>query len=96
MHKINVSTDILFSLLLVKDEMGRLVLDPRHPYYHQVQAAIYFTGCQAADFLVWTPSAFLIIRIGKDKDWEANIDRLKTFFFSEYIASFKTHILASQ
>ncbi|XP_075550313.1 uncharacterized protein LOC142583710 [Dermacentor variabilis] len=65
---------------------GMLQLPRSHPYYSQVQVAMYVTNTTECFFFVYTSKQDITIVVDRDEDFLArNIPRLETFYYSYYI-----------
>ena len=52
---------------------GHPILKQKHEYYYQVQGQMAITGIHACDFVVWTPSDFVVISISYDDNfWKSH------------------------
>lgn len=71
-------------------EGGRLTLDRRHEYYHQIQGQMLCTGRSSSYFLVWSPKNFIIEKIPRDPVFITSmLEKLSSF----YDAYFKPQLL---
>lgn len=64
---------------------GYLHLKEDSDYYHQIQGQLYITKKKCCDLIVWTPTDLAIIRMVKDINWSANIEKLIDFYFEKFI-----------
>lgn len=64
---------------------GYLHLKEDSDYYHQIQGQLYITKKKCCDLIVWTPTDLAIIRMVKDINWSANIEKLINFYFEKFI-----------
>nr|XP_050023413.1 uncharacterized protein LOC126517661 [Dermacentor andersoni] len=65
---------------------GMLQLSRSHPYYTQVQVAMYFTNTTECFFFVYTSKQDITIVVDRDEDFLArNIPLLEAFYYSYYI-----------
>ncbi|KAL5257221.1 hypothetical protein ACHWQZ_G012232 [Mnemiopsis leidyi] len=68
-----------------KDD-GTIYLDPKNPYYHQIQGMLYIIGREYCDLCVWSPvSDPYILRVEKDPSWERSLSKLITFYFKQFL-----------
>ena len=70
---------------LQKTHHGRLRLNTKHQYYHQVQVQLFVTKAEYCDFVVWSPSQVHIEHILPDSSYMQNIDTLHSFYFSHML-----------
>ena len=52
-----------------KNDDGNFILRQNHCYYYQVQLEMYVTGAQYCDFVVWTPSEFICVRVPRNNEF---------------------------
>lgn len=64
---------------------GYLHLKEDSDYYNQIQGQLYITKKKCCDLVVWTPTDLAIIRIVKDRNWSANIEKIIDFYFRKFI-----------
>uniref|UniRef100_A0A8W8NZ28 Uncharacterized protein n=1 Tax=Magallana gigas TaxID=29159 RepID=A0A8W8NZ28_MAGGI len=65
---------------------GYLHLKDDGDYYHQIQGQLYINKKKCCDLIVWIPTDLAIIRIVKDINWSANIEKLIDFYFRSFIS----------
>lgn len=56
-----------------------------HNYYYQVQAQIKLTGGSYADFVLWSPSELLVLRIEQDDSFIVQALDNATGFFEFFL-----------
>jgi hypothetical protein len=64
---------------------GSFDLQKTHPYWHQIQGQLYFTGRRLCYLVVWTTQQTMIIEIDKDPEWGVNIAKLEEFYTNHMI-----------
>ena len=79
------------SCVLDENGMRTWIVDPYHPYYHQVQTQIYLSNREFGYLFLWTTKSRKLIRIDKDPAWENNLSSLINFYHTQFIP----HILTS-
>ena len=63
------------------DEDGSWKLNTKHAYYYQVQAQIKLTGAHYCDFVIWSPTKFVVLHINPDIQFISQaIDKVTNFF----------------
>ncbi|VEN48783.1 unnamed protein product [Callosobruchus maculatus] len=67
------------------DENDIIQLNENHLYYHQIQGNLWLTKRKFCYLVIWTPQESLIYSIAANKDWEKNVNILKTFYLNVYI-----------
>ena len=66
---------------LEKDERGKMTLKTAHEYYYQVQAQLYLSHVNFADFVVWNKEEIFLQRILPNAPFIVNVvDKVTTFF----------------
>jgi hypothetical protein len=70
-----------------QQETGTMALKTDHKfrYYDQVQGQLHIGGFAACDFVVKTNVDATIVRIYRDPEWVANIQKLIDFFFQKLL-----------
>nr|CAH7723272.1 unnamed protein product [Callosobruchus chinensis] len=71
--------------ILFFDDNKDLQLNTNNDYYHQIQGNLWLTNRKNCYLVIWTPFDNLICNIGIDKDWQTNVNILKTFYMNVYI-----------
>ena len=64
---------------------SQLSLKRSHPYWHQVQAQIFFTGRKRCYFVVWTPKDVVVLEIPKEENWKRRLDQLQEFYLAHLL-----------
>jgi hypothetical protein len=67
------------------DMDGNYFLKKEHQYFFQVQLEMRVTGVSYCDFMVWTPSEFLVLRIEPDTTFIDNVFIKCDFFWNTVI-----------
>ena len=63
-------------------EDGRLTLSHSHPYYYQIQAAMFCTKRTWCDFVVRTNKDLHIQRVSyREEFWKVVLPKLQSFYF---------------
>lgn len=69
------------SSYLLRNASGVLSLNPKHPYYYQVQMQILVANAAYGLFVVWASRFTLIFKVEKDTQfWVENYTKAKLFF----------------
>lgn len=66
---------------------GTSELRQDHPYYHQIQGQLHISKRKVAYFCVWTTKDLIIAPVKKDSEWESNIERLTTFYRTNFLSN---------
>lgn len=69
----------------------KLMVDRKHPYYHQIQAQIHFSKRKYGYLFVWTSKSNILVKIDKDDAWESHINSMLSFYHNQFVP----HILSS-
>lgn len=69
---------------LHEDIGGKFSLDVNHDYYYQVMGAMFCTGRQWCDFVVWTMKDMKEFRIKRDEHFIDNMTGKLSSFFENY------------
>ena len=65
-----------------KNGKGRLILNPTHSYYYQVQQQLFCSGRKVEDFVASDGDSMYIDTVKYDEAfWEKNLPRLQDFFY---------------
>ena len=57
---------------------GKYFLQKQHKYFFQVQLQMRVTGVSYCDFMVWTPSEFIVLRIEPNSSFIESVFIIKT------------------
>ena len=76
-----VETSEKTAFCLDRTSEGDFELNKKHAYYYQVQLQIKLSGCKYSDFVVWSESELVILRITLDEEYLAEAIANVTFFF---------------
>ena len=70
------------SRICKKNGKGRLILNPTHSYYYQVQQQFFCSGRKVEDFVASDGDSMYIdtVKYG-EAFWEKNLPRLQDFFY---------------
>ena len=78
-------------------EDGKPMLKTDHDYYFQVQGQMAVTGIHICDFVVWTPTNFITIKVEFDETfWKTKCVPFLTITFTSTLCCRKSFILNTQ
>lgn len=73
------------SYIIYYDEGGLVRINKNHEYYSQMQGQLCILKRQICYLVIWTIKDLVIVEIPKDEQWVENIDKIKHFYFKEFI-----------
>ncbi|KAG4076972.1 hypothetical protein HA402_015959 [Bradysia odoriphaga] len=73
------------SYIVYWDSVGRMWLNKKHPYYHQIQGQIYLSNRKGCHLCIWTPKQAVHCLILKDETWANNLNLIEQFYFGNYV-----------
>lgn len=74
-----------YSYIVHFDGTGKIWVNKKHPYYHQIQGQIYLSGRKGCHLCIWTPKQVIHCLILKDLSWSCNIKEMEDFYFDKYV-----------
>lgn len=81
------------SYILYWDDTGKMWINKKHPYYHQIQGQIYLSKRRGCHLCVWTPKQAVHCLILKDKTWASNLASIEQFYFEKYVPYIKSQLI---
>lgn len=73
------------SYIVQYDDAGKLWVNKKHPYYHQLQGQIYLSNRKGCHLCIWTPKQAIHCVIPKDANWSSNLKLIERFYFEKYV-----------
>lgn len=71
---------------IIYKENGCTVINKNHAYYHQIQGQLHILKKDLCYLVVWTPNETEVILVGRDEEWEENLEIIKKFYIDHFIA----------